>query len=578
MRFLRRYAAPIILVALILACLAGIWNTQRPATDATSRPAAAATTLIDDRLLETARQMAALANSPQEQLLAQEATRWANRTFDMEFTIAMIEAAQAPPPASGPLKQLADRIAVLQFKFQNSQSLVAKLTKDAGKDDTSIAQLELAKAQLTLDQDELAEAREDLVRQGGDRRANLERLRKAHSDVEHSVSSKPPQELPSATLFEQTRAWWTLQQRRNQVQLARQQALNKMALLTRQRYALAKSGTPPPETPAEDEEEVAARIERLKQLADQKRTVTQLDQGLQDTMALSGVYERWAEALAMRVRDMLHQGLQSILPILAVMLVVALVDRAMRYAYRDYSDRRRAHQLRIITNIATQILGGIVIALLIFGPPTQLSTIIGLATAGVTVVMKDFIVAFFGWFILLGKNGVRIGDWVEIEGVGGEVVEIGPLKTVLLEMGNWTSTSHPTGRRVAFMNKYAIEKHYFNFSTAGQWLWDELQMSLPATSDAHHMALQIRDCVEKETEQDARLAEQEWERVTKQYETRTFSAKPSVDLRPSSGGVDVIVRYITRAPQRYEVKSRLFESIINLIRRPASGEPTEQPA
>src|SRR5436190_15564104 len=104
MRFLRRYAAPIIFVALILACLAGIWNTQRLATDATPRPSAV-TSLIDDRLLETARRLAALADSPREQLLAQEATRWADRAFDMEFTIAMIEAAQAPPPASGPLKQ-----------------------------------------------------------------------------------------------------------------------------------------------------------------------------------------------------------------------------------------------------------------------------------------------------------------------------------------------------------------------------------------------------------------------------------------------------------------------------------------
>jgi len=268
---------------------------------------------------------------------------------------------------------------------------------------------------------------------------------------------------------------------------------------------------------------------------------------------------------------MLHQLLQSILPILAILLVVALVDRGMRYAFREHRDRRRAHQLRVIVNIATQVVAAVIIVLLIFGPPTQLSTIIGLTTAGITVVLKDFIVAFFGWFILLGKNGVGIGDWVEIEGVGGEVVEIGILKTVLLEMGNWTNTGRPTGRRVAFMNKYAIENHYFNFSTAGQWLWDELQLSLPATVDAYKMAVQIRACVEKETEQDARLAEQEWERATRQYETRPFSAKPSVDLRPSPNGIDVIVRYITRAPQRYEVKSRLFQAIVDLIHRPAVG-------
>jgi small-conductance mechanosensitive channel len=46
-------------------------------------------------------------------------------------------------------------------------------------------------------------------------------------------------------------------------------------------------------------------------------------------------------------------------------------------------------------------------------------TMIGLAPAGLTVVLKDYIVSFFGWFALMGRNGIRLGDWVEIEGVGG---------------------------------------------------------------------------------------------------------------------------------------------------------------
>src|SRR5260370_33676060 len=240
MRFLRRYTALTILVILIVACLAGILSTQQRSTDSTQRPAAAAALSIDGRLLDTARQLAAVADSEQEQSLAQEALRWADGAYDMEFAIAMIEAAQAPPPKSSALKQLMDRIEQLRVKQVNSQAFVAKLTKDAGKDDASVAQLELAMAQLALDQNELAEAREDLVRQGGDRRANLERLRKTHEDMEHNlVTAKPPAPLPSGTLFEQARTWWTLQQRHSQVQLARQQALNKLAVLTRQPDALA---------------------------------------------------------------------------------------------------------------------------------------------------------------------------------------------------------------------------------------------------------------------------------------------------------------------------------------------------
>jgi small-conductance mechanosensitive channel len=49
------------------------------------------------------------------------------------------------------------------------------------------------------------------------------------------------------------------------------------------------------------------------------------------------------------------------------------------------------------------------------------------------VVFQDFILAFCGWFVLMGPNGVRIRDWVEIDGVGGEVVKLGLFRTWLLE-------------------------------------------------------------------------------------------------------------------------------------------------
>jgi small-conductance mechanosensitive channel len=212
----------------------------------------------------------------------------------------------------------------------------------------------------------------------------------------------------------------------------------------------------------------------------------------------------------------------------------------------------------------------IAILLIVFGPPTQLSTIIGLATAGLTVVMKDFIVAFFGWFTLMGKNGIRVGDWVEIEGVSGEVIEIGMLKTVLLETGNWSNQGHPTGRQVAFSNSFAMEKHYFNFSTSNQWLWDQLRVIVPSGGDPYEIARQIADTVEKETREDAEKAAEDWDRVASKYGASSFSAKPAVDLRPSSGGLEVAVRYITKAPHRDAVKSRLFQVIIDLLHKRAS--------
>jgi len=267
--------------------------------------------------------------------------------------------------------------------------------------------------------------------------------------------------------------------------------------------------------------------------------------------------------------------LRSLSIILSIILVTLLLNRAAGRLIHK-TDRRRLHQLRIITRIALQAAALVMILIVLFGPPTQLSTMIGLITAAVTVVMKDFIVAFLGWFTLMGKDGVSVGDWVEIEGVSGEVIEIGLLKTVLFELGNWTASGLPTGRRVAFSNSFAMEGHYFNFSTSGQWLWDEIHLALPREVDPWQISQRIREIVEKETEPYSTEAAREWQSVVRHYGTREFSAAPAVNLRPASGGLEVVVRYITRAPERNTLQATLLRAIVDLIRSSEAAASKER--
>ena len=241
-------------------------------------------------------------------------------------------------------------------------------------------------------------------------------------------------------------------------------------------------------------------VARLHNLSDQRKTLTELDLRIQDVQQIGDTYKSWIALIDSRRLGVLHLLLQSLALVFGILLCAIVAETVVRLAFREQRDRRRMHQQRFLGVLAVRVAAGVLILLIIFGTPNQTPTIIGLATAGLTVALKDFLLAFLGWFLLMGRNGVRVGDWVEIQGVGGEVIEVGIFNTVLLEMGNWTNTGHPTGRRVSFMNGYAVDGHYFNFSTAGQWLWDELQVTVPAAGDPYGTAQRIRELVEKETE------------------------------------------------------------------------------
>lgn len=552
------------LAMLAAVCLAGAYFTRN--TVPKYHAAKQLSSSVDERLMQTATRISALADTGEEQALAHEALRLADHELDQAFASALRETAASAAPITGPFKALALQIAQLKTRIAGDEARIAKVTQEAAS-----GQFELAKAQLALDRDELDDSQEDLARQGGDQHAKLQRLVQEHEAAQHAAAQQPKPLIAGniTTLSKQISTWMGLRQRSQQVDAAFEEAVTTQALLEREHNALEKpirKDSPTVETA--DADETAAIVERLRHLSDQVKTLAELDKRSQDTQQLTGVYKRWAAMVDANRRVVLHAMLLSLSAVLAIIFTVLLINSFIRRFFSRQTDRNRLHHLRVVATIAVQLIGVLLILLIVFGAPDQISTMIGLATAGLTVALKDFIIAFFGWFALMGRNGIRVGDWVEIEGVSGEVIDVGVLKTVLLETTGGASTGHPTGRRVSFVNKFAIEKHYFNFSTVGQWLWDELRLTLPATGDAYHLAMQIRERVEQETEADSSAAQQDWERVTRQYGSRPFSAKPAVDLRPSANGLDVIVRYVTHAPERYAVKSRLFKAIVDLVHKP----------
>jgi small-conductance mechanosensitive channel len=312
----------------------------------------------------------------------------------------------------------------------------------------------------------------------------------------------------------------------------------------------------------------AGRVKELQHMAAQRNVLSILSDRLGAQQQLAALYVRWGKQVELQHSIVLHLMLGSLASIAAIVLMTLLAGWALQVVLERMSrDRRQKQTLRTILNLGTQIIGLLLVLLVIFGTPEQTPTILGLATAGLTVVFQDFILAFCGWFVLMGRNGIRVGDWVEIDGVGGEAVELGLFRTWLLETGNWTANGHPTGRRVSFLNGFAIRGKYFNFSTAGQWMWDEIKVSIPAGADAYPLIEKIRAATVSATEADAKMAEEEWKRVTHEEGLPQFSATPSVDMRPAGAGVDIVVRYVTRAGVRLETRNRLFGAVVELMQR-----------
>lgn len=605
---LRQWITAIVLLLLIAAAVAGlIWTRGVPIQEEEATSSAggkllrhtavlAAHPIVDQRPLQTAERMGTMASTPEEQALAHEAEKVGDHEVDLTFFDALRTAQQSPPPLTPEAKQIAARKAKAQQTLKDDQENIALLTKrlaaapESQKDNLQ-DQIDVAKAQMDLDQDEFDDASEELEQAGGDLQSKIKRLQEQHEAGDHN----PPQvgsainpherDYQAHTLLSVFRAWRALREKKSALESARQEAIDKAAYLTKRRDQVAaqvakdKENRVAAESQAQgfsrgntaksrEESKAAAEgaLTSLRQYTIDQKNLADRGRRLQDEQDLADIYANWIGLVEVRERTALHNLIEGLLWILLVLAVVYGVDRLIEHLFIGMSaENKRIDTLRAVAKFAAQLVGLVAIVFIVLGMPTQATTVLGLAGAGLTVAMKDFIVAFFGWFVLMGRNGIRVGDWVEINGVGGEVVEVGLLKTVLLETGNWTDSSHPTGRRVSFVNSFAVEGHYFNFTTSGQWMWDELQVLIPAGQDPYPIVAGMQKIVEAETAANAGKAEAEWQETTTRYRAKSLSAVPAINVVPTAAGIEVHVRYITRAYERHDSRKRLYEAVVQLM-------------
>ena len=585
----------------LLLILAGVawWKTAPPTLHGTKSQVAAitATNLVDQSTYSMAQRLEQIAVTPEEQTYAQSALRVADHELDLAFTEALRDAEAHPPALNSTAAAIQARITKSQGLFAADQQRVNDLTAalaqaKADQKDKIQDQLDLAQSQLELDKDELDEASQNLVDAGGNPRRQIEAMVQEHGA---QTKAHPAAAAAKAVVLDDQhgaigkfRDWRFLSQKEAALEAGGVSAQMKAQALAARRAALAsgleatKSGIPelaghagtgkdasaPSQTaqPQRSHEDAAALVGRTKAIAADQTILTLLNRRIADQNQLAGIYSQWASAIALQSRVLAHGILLDVLIVIGLSIVLLLLDGWVQHLLDSPKlDRRQVETLRSIARVSLRIVAVLIILLIVMGVPNQFATTIGIVGAGLTVALKDFIVAFFGWLVLMGRNGIRLGDWVEINGVSGEVTQLGMFHTVLLETGNWSDSGHPTGRRVTFTNSFAIEGHYFNFSTSGQWLWDELQVVVPVGRDPYPIVEAITKQVVEATADSAHQAEQEWQRAVPAQRAKVFSGTPGVNVKPVVGGVEIAVRYITRANERFLVRAKLYQAAVDLL-------------
>jgi small-conductance mechanosensitive channel len=175
--------------------------------------------------------------------------------------------------------------------------------------------------------------------------------------------------------------------------------------------------------------------------------------------------------------------------IVAGALLVAVL--AGRVATRRVTDRYRKYYARKIVHYVVVVLALIGLGILWRPFAGQLGLLLGLVAAGIVVALQSVIASLAGWFNILTGGLFRVGDRVELGDVCGDVIDISPLRTKVMEIGStgdagsWVHGRQYTGRIVSISNKATFDQPVFNYSASFEFLWEEITIPIAYRDDWH---------------------------------------------------------------------------------------------
>jgi len=252
----------------------------------------------------------------------------------------------------------------------------------------------------------------------------------------------------------------------------------------------------------------------------------------------------------------------ALVAILLLVIVVKFINRSMSRMVRDSEIRYRTRKFvtffgylaaaLVIASIYSNRLGGLTVAF-------------GVAGAGIAFALQEVVASFAGWFAISFAGFYRTGDRVQLGGIKGDVIDVGVLRTTLMEIGEWVKGDLYSGRVVRIANSFVFKEPVFNYSGDFPFLWDEIVVPVKYGSDRNLARKILERAAEEVVGEYSAKASKAWERMTSIYLVEDAMVVPAVTLTANDNWLEYTLRYVVDYKRRRMTKDRLFDQILEGI-------------
>jgi small-conductance mechanosensitive channel len=246
---------------------------------------------------------------------------------------------------------------------------------------------------------------------------------------------------------------------------------------------------------------------------------------------------------------------QNILRRLLILIVTQRIAEDSPYIYT----------VRKATGYAINILG----ALLVFGIWIErlgdLSVALGILAAGIAFALQEVIGSFAGWLTIISGRPFSVGDRIETGNIRGDVVDVGILRTTLMEIGNWLQGDHNTGRIVTVSNAFIFKEPLYNYSAHLRFIWDEISIPVMYESNWKKAILIMSEAVKQHPIYQNLLpqAEEQRRQARRKLAVKITSLEPRVFVKLTDNWIELGIVYPVDNDFRRTFRSEVSQRILS---------------
>ena len=314
-------------------------------------------------------------------------------------------------------------------------------------------------------------------------------------------------------------------------------------------------------------------IEYINELADTEDQIKTFIPVIEIFKTTKNVYSKKIDEIELNLRNDIQREILRTVTIGAIILFFIFLLFFIKYFVKKYmSDNESFYAINKALNISFVTILILTLLLAYIENVSYLVTILGFASAGIAIAMKDWFMSLMGWATIVIGGSIHVGDRVRFvrEGVEyvGDIVDISMLRMTMHEDINLTSfmTNRRAGRMIFIPNNYIFTDMIANYSHAGlKTVWDGIDFVITFDSDAHKATQIAKEITKKYSKGYTEITRKQLNKLRSKYGMRNTNVEPRIFTHIEPYGFKISAWYLTNSYATMTLRSTISIEIISRI-------------